>query len=95
MNYDQFTGVLRALLPAMLAFAVGKAWIPSAAVGDISAAVLAIAAAVWSFLNNRTTAKAAAVSETPGVKVVVAQNAPEAMKELAADTTVPNVVTAK
>jgi hypothetical protein len=52
MNFDQMTGVIRAVVPAALAYAVGKGWIPAGAVGDITAAVVAIAAAMWSIQNN-------------------------------------------
>jgi hypothetical protein len=54
MNYEQFTGILRALLPAAMAYAVGKGWIPAGSVADISAAVVAVAAAVWSVVSNKT-----------------------------------------
>jgi hypothetical protein len=54
MNFDQTTGIIRAIVPATLAYAVGKGWIPAGAVGDITAAVVALAAAAWSIHNNRS-----------------------------------------
>jgi len=54
MNFDQVTGILRAVIPAAVAWAVGKGWVPAGAAGDVGAAVAAIGAAVWSVLNNRT-----------------------------------------
>lgn len=54
MNYDQFTGILRVVVPTLVAYAVGKGWIPEGAASDIGAAILAVAAAVWSYFNNKT-----------------------------------------
>ena len=54
MNTDQITGIVRAVLPAMLAYAVAKGWITTSSVGDITAAAVAVAAAVWSVHNNKT-----------------------------------------
>lgn len=53
MDLNTINGVLRAVVPALLAFAVGKGWISSGAVGDITAAAVAIAAAVWSVVSNK------------------------------------------
>ncbi len=47
------SGVLRAVLPAALAYAVGKGWITESSTADISAAVLAVGAAVWSIMSNQ------------------------------------------
>ncbi len=58
MNYDQITGVIRAVLPPIVAWAVAKGWLPSATdatiTGPIVVAAIAIAAAVWSVLNNKS-----------------------------------------
>ena len=54
MNADQITGVVRAVVPAACAYAVGKGWITSSSVGDITAAAVAVAAAFWSVQNNKT-----------------------------------------
>lgn len=53
MDMNSVNGVIRAVVPALLAYAVGKGWISSGAVGDITAAVAAIAAAVWSVVTNK------------------------------------------
>ncbi len=52
MNYDQFTGIIRAIVPAILAYFVGKGLITSDAAGLIVTAVVAIGAAAWSVVNN-------------------------------------------
>lgn len=54
MNQDQVTGIVRALVPAILAYAVGKGWISNTTVGDITAIAVALAAAAWSVFNNKT-----------------------------------------
>lgn len=54
LNMDQLTGIIRAIVPAVCAFLVGKGWISSQSIGDITAAVIAVAAAVWSVQNNKT-----------------------------------------
>ena len=53
MDMNSLNGIIRALVPAVLAYAVGKGWISSSSVGDITAGVVAIAAAVWSVISNR------------------------------------------
>lgn len=52
MDLNTINGILRALVPAVLAYAVGKGWITQGSVGDIMAAVLAIASAAWSVKTN-------------------------------------------
>lgn len=54
MNFDQVTGILRAVVPSALAWAVGAGYVPAGSVGDITAAVVALAAAAWSVHNNKT-----------------------------------------
>ena len=54
MNTDQITGIVRAVLPAILAYCVAKGWITSSSVGDISAAVVAVLAAAGSVQSNKT-----------------------------------------
>ncbi len=54
MNFDQWTGLLRALVPAFLGIAAGKGWIPNESVGDVATAVAAVTAAVWSVISNKS-----------------------------------------
>ena len=58
MDWNTLNGVLRAIVPAGLAYAVGKGWITQGSVGDISAALLAVAAAGWSVVTNKPTSAA-------------------------------------
>lgn len=53
MDINQINGVIRAILPAALAYAVGKGWITQSSVGDITAAITALGAAVWSVYSNQ------------------------------------------
>lgn len=53
MDLNSINGVLRAIVPAVLAYAVGKGWIPASSVSDITAAAVALAAAVWSIKTNK------------------------------------------
>ncbi|HEY6020781.1 MAG TPA: hypothetical protein VIY48_13065 [Candidatus Paceibacterota bacterium] len=56
MDLNSINGILRAVVPAILAYAVGKGWIPAGSVGDITAAVVAAAAAFWSVKSNKPAA---------------------------------------
>lgn len=53
MDMNSVNGVLRAVVPAVLSYAVAKGWIGASAVADITAAVVAIAAAMWSVVSNK------------------------------------------
>ncbi len=52
MDINTINGVLRAIVPAALAYAVGKGWISQSQVADITTAVLTLAAAAWSVKTN-------------------------------------------
>lgn len=56
MDLNSINGILRAVVPAVLAYAVGKGWISSSSVADITAGVVAVAAAIWSVITNKPTA---------------------------------------
>jgi len=86
MNQDQITGILRAIIPALLAYVVGKGWIAESSIPDITAAVVAVVAAVWSVFNNTTAHKMyASIHET---------NAIAAAKKIAPTQQVRNVADA-
>lgn len=52
MDINVINGVLRALVPAALAYAVGKGWLSQSQVADITAALLTLVAAAWSVKTN-------------------------------------------
>jgi hypothetical protein len=52
MGTDQFTGILRAVVPAAAAYVAGKGWVPVDTATDIGAGVITILAAIWSWKTN-------------------------------------------
>jgi len=52
MNSNQVNGIIRAVLPAILAYAVGRGWITNDQVGEITTAVVTIVMAGWSVVTN-------------------------------------------
>jgi hypothetical protein len=58
MNTNQINGILRAVIPAAIAFCVGKGWVPAAVQdslgGDIIAILTPVIAAGWSVQTNKT-----------------------------------------
>lgn len=86
-TWDQISGPLRAILPAIFAFAVGKGWIGAGNADWIIAGIMSIGAAVWSFWTNRPAAVAATTQSLTGVNVqttpaagAAVQNAVSAVK---------------
>ena len=57
MTQNQFMGILRAVVPALLAYAVGKHWITESVAGDLTAAVVTVGAALWSVQTNQAPPK--------------------------------------
>ena len=53
MNQDQLTGILRAILPAVVAFGVAKGWFSTGMADWIAASVVTLAAAGWSVWTNK------------------------------------------
>ena len=52
MGTDQFTGILRAIIPALTAYVAGKGWIPLDTATDIGAGIITVLAAIWSWKTN-------------------------------------------
>lgn len=52
MDYNVIAGVLRAVLPAAFAYAVGAGWIPAGDYGSLTAALVAVGASIWSIKSN-------------------------------------------
>ena len=53
MDINSVNGVVRAIVPAVLAYFVGKGWIAETTVADITAAAVAVVAAIWSLVSNK------------------------------------------
>lgn len=71
MNQDQVTGLLRSLVPAIVAYIVGKGWIPASSAADVGAALTAIGMAGWSIYVNTKSQQIASVAAMPDVQKVV------------------------
>lgn len=88
---DQLAGALRAFVPALVAYAVGKGWIAASMAADVTALGLTGGAVVWAVIKNRQAAKVAQVAAMPGTTVssdgrtitVVDSNLAAAAKEAA------------
>jgi hypothetical protein len=57
MNVNTVNGILRAVVPAAIAYAVGKGWISSSDAADITAALITLGSAAWSVTTNLETKK--------------------------------------
>ncbi len=66
---DQLKGALRALVPAVVAYLVGRGYIPASVAAEAGALVLAVGAVGWSIFDKRRSAKVAAVAAMPGTVV--------------------------
>lgn len=65
MTLNQVRSILRALVPAILAFAVGRGWLGSEAAADVTAAIVALGAAVWGAFENQPKQLVAKVAAMP------------------------------
>jgi D-alanyl-D-alanine carboxypeptidase len=54
MNQDQIGGVVRAILPPLVTWLVAKNIVPAGSADAIISAAVAIAAAAWSVVSNKT-----------------------------------------
>ncbi len=71
MNSNQVTGILRAVVPATLAWVAAKGWIQESTVADVTAAVVTIGAAAWSIYTNSTQSQINFVQALPAAQVSV------------------------
>jgi hypothetical protein len=69
MSWDQIAGPLRAILPALFAFLIGKGIISAGSADWIISSILVLGAAGWSIWSNRPAAVAASTQALPGVNV--------------------------
>ena len=54
MNTDMFGGVIRAVLPPVIAFMIGRGILPSGDYGSVVTGLVAFVTAVWSVRTNTT-----------------------------------------
>ena len=100
MDSNQITGLLRIVLPLILAVAVSRGWLTSDQSGPLTDAIVAVVGGViviWSvvssFIANSKNAHLKSVEAMKDVKVVVGPAAPAVAQEAAADPTRPKVET--
>jgi hypothetical protein len=98
MNYEQITGILKILVPTILAILapIGFSGLSDpATMGAITTAVVAIGASLWSYFAHTNAAKLkAAAAVDPKIQIVVPPSVQAASPDIAAvvaDHTVPNV----
>lgn len=67
--YDMIMGFLRPVVPALVAWAVARGWIPEAMSGDVTkwiidfgVAAITLGAGIWSVLKNRKSSQIARVA---------------------------------
>ena len=95
MNRQQLTGIARALVPALIAYIVGKGWLSQSSATDVSAAIIALLAAGWSVQTNSDASAIKTVTAMPDVKqIVVKAGAVDGAAQAAADPAQPKVVKA-
>ena len=94
MNQNVVMGILRALVPGLVAYAAGRGWISAGEAGEISAAIITLGAAGWSAMTNTDAASIKTVTAMPDVaKIVVKAGAVDGAAAAAADPAQPKVVT--
>ncbi len=54
MNQDQLGGIVRAVVPPLITWLVAKNVIPAGSADTVISAAVAIAAAAWSVVTNKT-----------------------------------------
>ncbi len=74
MTVNQVNGMIRAVVPALLAYFIASGKLPDSAISDVTTALITIvtaAAAVWSFYSNSDKTQVANVQALNTAKVVV------------------------
>lgn len=66
---DQIKGALRAFVPALVAYLVGRGYIPAGVASEAGALILAAGAVGWSIFDKRRAAKIASVAAMSGTVV--------------------------
>ena len=93
MNYNQITGILRALVPAAVAYLVGKGYLTESSAASVIAAVIALLSAGWSVQTNSDASAIKTVAAMPDVKSIVAvPNPSDGMAAAVKDSAQPKVV---
>ena len=95
MNTNVVMGILRAVVPGLVAYAAGRGWISAGEAGEISAAIITLGMAAWSATTNTDAAHVATVAALSGVAAVVTKiSASDGVAAAAADPTQTKVISA-
>ena len=95
MNSNVVMGILRALVPGLVAYAAGRGWISASSAGEIGAAIITLGAAAWSASTNTDAASVATVAAIPSIaKILVKPSATDGVAAAVADPAQPKVVSA-
>ncbi len=74
MTTNQINGIIRAVVPALLAYFVAAGKLPDSFIPDVTAALVALVtagAAAWSVFSNSPKSQVASVQALPTVQVLV------------------------
>lgn len=58
MNQNIVMGMLRAIVPGLVGYLVGKGLVPAGQAADVGAAIITLGAAAWSVVSNVETKSA-------------------------------------
>lgn len=94
MNMNMINGILRALVPAGVAYAVGRGWLSESSAASVAAAIIAIGSAGWSIHSNTPSSTLSQASAIPEVKqIIVTPTTPSSAVGIAAsDSQQPKIV---
>jgi hypothetical protein len=93
MNQNQIAGIARALVPAIIAYAVGRGWLTESSAASVGAAIIALISAGWSFQAHTDASAIKTVTAMPDVKAIVAEPNPQnGIAAAVADPAQPKVV---
>ena len=93
MNQNQLAGIARALVPAIVAYVVGRGWLSESSAASVAAAVIALLSAGWSMQAHTDANAIKTVAAMPDVKAIVAEpNPQDGMAAAVADTTQVKVI---
>jgi TRAP-type C4-dicarboxylate transport system permease large subunit len=94
MNQTQVLGIAKIIVPVVITYAVGRGWVSESAAGEITAAIVTLIAALWSFEAHTDSANLATVEAMPDVKtIVVSRTSTDGVAAAAGDPTRPKVET--
>ena len=93
MNANQVKGILRAIVPAAVAYVVGRGWLSQGSASDVAAALIALLSAGWSVQAHTDASAIKAVAAMPDIQAIVAEPNPrDGVAAAVADPTQTKVV---